>query len=170
MYQAVKGKPMQRTPPRPSPPKARQEERSFDKDLDDLCNTLERSRKRHLSVGLLRGDQVHDRLRQQEASASPLLKKSKTSLPPRLTPPAEEDNGQHKGGMAMTLADFRAHMRDNTDKNIADIKTVIGKVEVTVAEHTAKLDRHEATIRANQAQIAEMRMEMRTTKENATTQ
>ena len=71
--------------------------------------------------------------------------------------------------MAMTLADFRAHMRDNTDKNIADIKTVIGKVEVTVAEHTAKLDRHEATIRANQAQIAEMRLEIRTAKESITT-
>ena len=64
----------------------------------------------------------------------------------------------------MTLADFRAHMRDNTDKNISEIKTVIGKVETTVAEHSAKLDRHEATIRSNQAQIAEMRQEMKAAK------
>ena len=133
-----------------TPPK-RQTSNNFDKDLDDLCNTLDKSRKRHLSVGLLRGDQVHDRLKVQEASASPLLKKSKAG---QLTPPREE--------MAMTLADFKAYMDpqvaatnqrlDNIDGKVSGLQAAVSKVDNTVQLHSAKLDRHEATIKASPTQ------------------
>ena len=43
----------------------------------ELSDSIDRSRKRHLEPGLLRGDQALDRLRTQEASASPVLKKPK---------------------------------------------------------------------------------------------
>ena len=61
----------------------------------------------------------------------------------------------------MTLADFRAQIKDNTDTTISEIKKVIAKIETTVAEHSAKLNRYEVMIKANQAQIAEKRQEMR---------
>ena len=50
-------------------------------ELSRLVQSIEKSRKRHLSVGLLRGDLVQDRLRQQEETASPLLKKQKGTKP-----------------------------------------------------------------------------------------
>ena len=42
-----------------------------EEELQELVKSIERSRKRNLSVGLLRGDQVVDRQELQEKSASP---------------------------------------------------------------------------------------------------
>ena len=50
-------------------------------EISFLERSIERSRKRHLSEGLLRGDQALDRLRLQESSASPLLKKTRSNDP-----------------------------------------------------------------------------------------
>ena len=128
----------------------------FDKELEDLCNTLERSRKRNLSVGLLRGDKVHDLLKVQEEAASPFLKKRRERA---VTPPGP--------AMALTMADFKAYMAENTNKSIdllnvkvAGMSEKLQKVDVSVQEHSAKLDRHEATIKANQSQIAQIKADL----------
>lgn len=137
-----------------------------DSAFDTLSASIDRSRKRHLSVGLLRGDLVQDRLLVQESSASPLLKKSKPSPTRPVTPPAEN--------MAMTMAEFREYMDKNTNKNISSIEkrmdSVDGKlttlsdnvsrIDRSVAENTTKLDEHEAIIKANQRSIANLKSEL----------
>ena len=135
-----------------------------DKDIDDLCRTLDNSRKRHLSVGLLRGDQVQDRLKLQEVSASPLLKKAR----PRALPEEEftTPEGKEEEDMAMTMAEFRAYMETTTNKNIKEldskvsgIQETVSKVEKTVNIHSEKIDRHER-------QIADLKTEIASAKEN----
>ena len=145
--------PTQRSPPAtPGRP-------DVDRDLDDLCRTLENSRKRHLPTGLLRGDQAHDRLKAQEATASPILKKS------RLSPVLPSQEGSP--AMALTMADFEAYMEKNTnrrfdslDSNITTIHKELGSVRKAVSENSAKIDKHQEIIEANQANIAELRSEV----------
>lgn len=120
---------------------------------DVLINSIHRSRKRHLPEGLLRGDLAADRLRQQEATASPLLKKQK---------PAE---------MALTLDEFRAAMRDMKDDNrkrfdsidegVAEVKGTVNKLSKTVKHNTTKIDAHEAQILATQQGLKELRDEIK---------
>ena len=114
-------------------------------ELEELSSSIDRSRKRHLDEGLLRGDQVLDRLKVQEASASPLLKKTRKS--PGTTPPRTVSK------MAMTMAEFKEYMDNNTNKRLGDIDGKIGGMQTAIKENTAKLDRHEA-------QISELRGEM----------
>lgn len=113
--------------------------------FDELANSIDRSRKRHLEEGLLRGDQVRDRLRVQEASASPALKKTRKS--PHTTPPDAPN-------MALTMADFREYMDKNTNKRLTDIDDKIGGMQEAIKDNTAKLQRHDS-------QIAQIREEMK---------
>ena len=144
-----------------------------DKELLDLCDSIDRSRKRHLSVGLLRGDLVHDRLAQQESSASPLLKKHR-AVTPKKTPPnsASPDDLPAPPAdpeMAMTMADFKAYMEENSTKRfdglegtIAGIRSTVNKVEATVSSNSAKIDKHER-------QISDIKAEMNDLKARAAT-
>lgn len=69
----------------PSSPAPEPDLDSSDSDSDSnfLAASVEKSRKRHLSPGLLRGDRIADLLVDQEASASPSFKKTKSdSIPP----------------------------------------------------------------------------------------
>ena len=142
-------------------------EAAVEDDIEEICRTLDKSRKRHLSVGLLRGDQVQDRLRVQEASASPLLKKGRTSvlLPPQLLTPVNEVNKE--GKMALTMADFEAYMERNTNKRLGGIETglsglrsSVDKLETAVATNTGKIDAHEKIIRENQGGLAELKLQL----------
>ena len=126
--------------------------------------SIEKSRKRHLSPGVLRGDQVADCLRVQEASASPLLKKAKPLSPSAADPPP---------GQKMALSeDFFKKYMDSTvlnrleslDVGLADLKTTVTKVNRNVKINTAKIDKHEGLIKSNAAAIVEMREEMNSIK------
>ena len=89
-----------------------------DREFDEILGSIERSRKRNLSEGLLRGDQVLDRLRCQEASASPNLKKSRDSTPERTRVPSARSPE-----MSLTMADFKAYMDQNTNKTLRDLQS-----------------------------------------------
>ena len=116
-----------------------------DREIDELCESLDRSRKRHLEVGLLRGDRVHDHLKVQEESASPQLKKNRFDSK-ETTPPSIK--------MAMTMADFKAYMEENSNKrfdklegSMDGISAAVKKVEVAVEANTEKIDQHDVLIR-----------------------
>lgn len=124
-----------------------------------IVQSIERSRKRHLSEGLLRGDLVSDRLLVQEASASPLLKKSRAS-------PLPESRGE-ESRMALTMAEFRKYMDENVNKKLGDVESSLGDLTKTVARvnknvkaNTAKIDKHEELIVANRDSIATIREEI----------
>ena len=147
---------MQRTPP-PSGTAQQATTTEEDKALEEICQSLDKSRKRNLSPGLLRGDLAVDRLAAQESSASPLLKKSKLRAPTN---------------MAMTMADFRAYMEQNVNRDLRDLKSDLGTVRSSISAlddnvkgNSARLDRQEATIRQNQASISEIRSEMQRIKD-----
>ena len=126
-----------------------------DTALDELVTSLDRSRKRHLDVGLLRGDQVLDRLATQEASASPILKRTRTD--PQKTPPGVSN-------MALTMAEFTEYMDKNTNKRISELdnkvggmQTSIDKLDASVKDNSTKLDAHEARIARIEGQVATVR-------------
>ena len=135
----------------------------LDDDITELCRTLDRSRKRNLSVGLLRGDEVEDKLKQQELSASPFFKRTKTVLQPsQLVTPTKP---QAQANMALTMADFEAYMEKHTnrqlegindkiDSGLADVKKSVGQLE-------EKVGTNERGIAENQANIREIRSELR---------
>ena len=148
---------MQRTPP---PTGTAHQATEEDKALEEICQSLDKSRKRNLSPSLLRGDLAVDRLAAQETSASPLLKKSKLRA---------------HSNMAMTMADFRAYMEQNVNRDLRDLKTDLGTVRSSinalddnVKGNSARLDRQESTIRQNQASISEIRSEMQRIKDAPT--
>ena len=121
----------------------------------EIALSIERSRKRHLSEGLLRGDLAADRLKQQEASASPLLKKSK---------PAAD--------MALTMQEFKDYMDRTTNKrlesldsNMTDLNKQLGKVNKNVKANSAKLDLHEEAIKQNKVCIDELKEGLRNLQE-----
>ena len=135
-------------------------EDSDDSDETEIFRSLEKSRKRHLSPGLLRGDRVADCLRVQEASASPCLKKPRSKADSDSDPDPESD-------MALTLADFREYMRTNTDKNIAslegrvsDLHSSIDRVDKSVQLNTKKIDFHTELIQGNSKAISDMKREL----------
>ena len=146
-----------------------------DSDLTVLALSIEKSRKRHLSEGLLRGDLIHDRLKEQEAAASPLLKKTRSntdaegSVSPPSSPlnyfsPCEEvPNRQPERNpdkMAMTMADFKAYMDANTNKKLQSVDEKLATIDVTVKSNSKRLDEQSDSIRANQTSIREMRSEV----------
>ena len=116
--------------------------------IEALAQSIDRSRKRHLEEGLLRGDQVLDRLRVQEASASPLLKKTRKS--PDTTPPRGNN-------MAMTMAEFKEYMDSNTNKRLGDIDNKIGGMQAAISDNTVKLDKHEAQISEIRSELVKMK-------------
>ena len=125
-------------------------------EVEILCKSIDRSRKRLLSGDLLRGDQVADRLLVQEASASPLLKK-------------------HRPSMALTLADFNNILDskiikrlDTLDSGQHVLRADISRVNENVKTNTEKLEKHEANIRANQANIGEIRQEIKSLRQERT--
>ena len=128
-----------------------------DREFEAILGSIERSRKRNLSEGLLRGDQALDRLKEQEASASPHLKRQREATPPS---PTE---------MSLTMVDFKAYMDQNTNKTLRDLQTSISKVDDSVKANSARLDRQEATIRQNQAGLSELREEIRRVKHSVGT-
>ena len=127
-----------------------------EKALEEICKSIERSRKRNLSDDLLRGDQAADRLRTQEASASPLLKKSRT--------------------MAITMADFEAYMDRNVkrrlesiDEGQAGIRDDISKIEGAVSANSEKIAGNVTAIAKNEAGIKELRDEVKKLKDSPAT-
>lgn len=133
-----------------------------DPSIVQLQLSLDRSRKRHLSEGLLRGDQAVDRLRVQEESASPRLTKK----------PKETDRTPTKTRMAALTADeFRDMMNkqdskmsrrfDHLDGGLGALKQSLVLVEGAVNVNTAKLASHETIIKANQANIDSVREEIK---------
>ena len=138
--------------------------------------TLDKSRKRHLSVGLLRGDQVHDRLLVQESSASPLLKKSKLKVPPSTpakpcassppevtvldSPSTVPSAPGAAAGMAMTMAQFKEYMDNNTNLRLENIDRTVAGLRTEVRSNSSKIDAQETLVRQNQLNIAELRSEL----------
>ena len=110
-----------------------------DPEVEELIGSLDRSRKRHLTPGLLRGDQSVDRLSAQEVSASPILKKSNLT-----------------GKMALTMSDFQAYMDENVSgklrevgSNITVLKDDMASVITNVQRNSQKLDKLAAEISSN---------------------
>ena len=170
--------------------------RSEEEELAELTRTIDRSRKRHLSIGLLRGDLVQDRLALQESTASPLLKKAKSggqsgeagaspasSPEPYFSPTGTEPGprristaGNPAAGteMAMTMAEFRAYMDDNTNKslanankrldkvdgNLSSVKATVSQIDNTVRENSKRLDEQMIDIRANKQDILAIKDEI----------
>ena len=147
-----------------------------DSDLAVLALSIEKSRKRHLSEGLLRGDLIHDKLKEQEAAASPLLKKTRSNTddergsysPPSsplnyFSPCAEASNATDK--MAMTMADFKAYMDANTNKKLESVDEKLALIDGNVKKNSKRLDEQSASIQANQESIREMKGEMQKLKE-----
>ena len=140
---------MQRTPPRSS-----ESESQFDRELEALCDTIDHSRKRNLSPGLLRRDLAVDRLKSQEESASPLLKKKKECAP----------NTPIKANMAMTMAEFKAYMDANTNKrldsvdgNMKDLSSKFDRIEKTVDQNSRKLSAHDEAIAAIRDDLSKLK-------------
>ena len=140
-----------------------------EEELSKLVSSIERSRKRHLSIGLLRGDLVHDRLREQEVTASPQFKKPKattadeeTRSPPNTpgdpppeaflsplehfsTPPREEEDSN----MALTMADFKAYMDANTNKTLAKTNEKLETVERNLAGMRTTVTEIDRAVKSN---------------------
>ena len=138
-----------------------------EEDLEEICRTIDRSRKRLLSPGILRGDQAVDRLREQEAGASPLLKKSRPSPTPSPDPNPK---------MAMTLAEFKAYMDETTNKKLDSqgevlnsLKTTVQKVDAKVETNTRNLRESSTIIKKNQEAIELLKTEVRAIKEKEAT-
>lgn len=134
--------------------------RDQDADIDELtaslANSIDKSRKRLLSPRTLRGDQAVDRLASQEASASPLLKKSK--LRPTMTLPPE----------FYTYMDQNITKRfDNIEADLSEVKEIrrtLADVHETVTANSAKIGEQDRAIKMNRDSIAAIRDELRTVK------
>ena len=125
-----------------------------DDNYQELASSIDRSRKRHLEEGLLRGDQVRDRLRVQEASASPFLKRPRSS----------EKSPTPSLGMAMTLAEFRDYMENNTNKRLdglddkmSGMNTTIARIDETVKTNSTRIEAHEARIEEICAEVNKLK-------------
>ena len=120
-------------------------------EYQEFANSIDRSRKRHLEVGLLRGDQVHDRLKEQEASASPFLKRPRaTSV---ISPPTDHTS---KSNMAMTMAEFRDYMENNTNKRFDGLDEKMSSMQTTVRRMDTTVKENSDAIRKNEAKIMDI--------------
>lgn len=130
------------------------EEAEIEADLAEISRSIEKSRKRNLEVGLLRGDLVQDRLRVQENSASPVLKRPRSEEAVSLSSP---------NNMAMSKAGFCASMDEKINPKLAgldDLKQKIDRMDETIKGNTVRLNRQEATAKITQVHIAEIRAEL----------
>lgn len=104
-----------------------------DRDFEELTSSIERSRKRHLSEGLVRGDLAADRLTAQELTASPLLKKHRPTM--------------------MSKEDFFSYMEKNVtkrfdtlDANNTVLRSDLTRVHDIVKKNTTRIDTAESDI------------------------
>ena len=126
-----------------------------EKDIELVCKSIERSRKRLLSPGILRGDLAVDRLALQEAGASPLLKKSR---------PSPSTSPQGSPNMAMTMAEFRAYMDATTNKKLdsqgailSDLQGTVRGIEKRVDNNSEMIAKHDRIIEQNKLTIEELK-------------
>ena len=123
-------------------------------DLHELVRSLDKSRKRNLSEGLVRGDLVADRLVVQESSASPCFKKSKPA-----------------SGMALTKADLYACIDrqttklttriDSVDESISVLRSDLTIVNRNVKSNAEKIENQAAAIKANLDRICGLETDVR---------
>ena len=123
--------------------------------FEELSGSIDRSRKRHLEEGLLRGDLVKDRLAVQEASASPLLKRTRPSSA-STTPPAPPTHDD----MAMTMAEFREYMDNNTNKRIGDLDRKVGGMQATVEKLDKAVEHNTNVLQQHEEQIQSMKRQL----------
>ncbi|WP_299550873.1 hypothetical protein, partial [uncultured Tateyamaria sp.] len=131
----------------------------------ELSLSIEKSRKRHLSPGLLRGDRVADLLRVQELAASPDLKRQKSD---NISAARREENPT--SSMAMTMAEFELFMNknvtprldklDNLESSMGEFKGSLSKMSRTIKQNTQKVDSHTDLIKKNAEEIASIGSEL----------
>ena len=148
-----------------------------DEDDTEVLLSLERSRKRHLSPGVLRGDRVADYLKVQEASASPCLKRPRPGQEPvDCSPPGDvpQEPGE-PANMALTASDFYDYMDkrvngrlDAIDSTMSGMQSSVQKIDRNVQLNNSKLDAHHSLIQANTRAISDMKIEMDRIKNKAT--
>ena len=154
--------PTQRSPPVTPGPNTG----GIDGEIEELCRTLNKSRKRHLPSGLLRGDRIVDQLAVQEASASPLLKKSKLLSKPTTPPDPDPDPAQsptaapEPNNMALTMAEFREYMEKNTNRRLENLDKAMGGLTSEVRGNSDRISAQEGLIKRNQSEISEIRTEL----------
>ena len=155
---------------------------------EELCKSLERSRKRNFSPSLLRGDQAVDRLLAQELSASPLLKKSKlkfihqlpvpdiqkpphpganTASPSPAGSPADNDRSfgtptaaTPTDKMTLTKEEFCEYMDRNVLTRMEKYEAGVQEVKKGLAQVEAKISANAGNINANSMCIADIRREL----------
>ena len=134
---------------------------------EQLVESVKRSRKRYLSPSTLRGDQAVDRLKIQELSASPFLKKPRPDETPDKADKDDKadqaDSTDKAGDMALSAEEFRAVMAENkadVSSRFDGLDSSIRLMDNSVKANTAKLESHEALIKSNQREVASLRGEL----------
>lgn len=125
-------------------------------EVECLVRSVDRSRKRYLSPGLLRGDLAVDRLKQQEEGASPNLKKARES-PPSPTPGGSPPRTPNV--MALSADEFRKAMSGMSTRFDA-LDTKIVDLSANVRLNSSKIDSHEALIKRGQLDVEHLRKEV----------
>lgn len=128
-------------------------------ELEELVSSIDRSRKRNLSHGLLRGDQVADRLLDQESSASPCFKKQKPVA-----------------GMALTKADLHACIDrqtaklstrlDSVDESISTLRSDLTIVNRNVKTNAEKIEAQGQAIKSNLDKISGLEGDIKRLRDN----
>ena len=138
-----------------------------EQEITILTNSIENSRKRHLSEGLLRGDKVADDLAVQEASASPLLKKTRITNRGGNTVVRKT-----KADMALSSAEFHKYMDglvvnrlDALDSGLSVLKGDLSKVNRKVDANAVKIGEQSVSITTNKGNIAKLQSEIEKLKE-----
>ena len=145
-----------------------------DTDLSGLALSIEKSRKRQMSIGLLRGNQALDRLRVQEASASPILKKQKPCQTPQADPSPEPNYYSPTGSppnnpaseMVLTMAEFKAYMDANTNKTLAATNSKLEEVDSNLGSLRSSVNSMESSVRGNSKRLDEQAVSIRTNMES----
>ena len=150
---------------------------------EKLLLSVNRSRKRFLSPGILRGEQAVDRLAEQEASASPFLKRSRASPPSDAgspttpcfsTPPSSTLESTLTENpdpiMALSAEEFRQTMSqmdgksavrfDSLDTKLSALTGRVNEVDANVRLNASKLVSHEALILTGQKGLQDLRREV----------
>ena len=130
----------------------------------EVLASIERSRKRHLSPGIIRGDRISDLLVEQEATASPVLKKSTPAESQERSP---DSQGESAAGMSFTWETFEKYMDknvtkkldklENLEEGVSELKNSVGKLGKAVKNNATKIDKHAALIKANAEAILELK-------------
>ena len=122
--------------------------------------SIDRSRKRNLSEGLLRGDLALDRLRTQEESASPRLTKKQRESETTPTKMAALTAGEFRDLMGKQDAKLSRRF-DTIDGGLGSLKQSLTLLEGAVNANTAKLTDHETMIKGTQSKLANFEIELK---------